>query len=173
MNNDKLPERIPGEECSETLRPVNPGAERWLNRPIKLLDHGFAYLVDCQGNDAAIAQAARVSYGKGTRKMSGNHGLIRYLFRRRHLTPFEMCELKFHCRMPIFVARQWVRHRTANLNEESLRYSIADSDMYVPEIDQICEQSSNNKQCRGSKFSLAQAKKIQDAIRKNNEDQYE
>lgn len=172
MKDDELPERISGEEASQTLRPANPGAELWLNRPMKLLNHGFVYLVDCQGNDAAIAQAARVSYGKGTKKMSGDNGLIRYLFRHRHLTPFEMCELKFHCRMPIFVARQWVRHRTAKLNEESLRYSIASSDMYEPEIDQICEQSSNNKQGRGVKISLTEARKIQEAIRRNNKQQF-
>ncbi len=172
MNEQELPQRISGDAISETTRPANAGAEQWLNRPIRRLNHGFVYLVDCQGNDAAIAQAARVSYGKGTKKMSGDHGLIRYLFRHKHLTPFEMVELKFHCRMPIFVARQWVRHRTANLNEESLRYSVASSDMYVPEIDQICEQSSNNKQGRGAKFSTVQAKRIQSAIRKNNERQF-
>ncbi len=173
MNDNELPERIFAEESSQTQRPANPGAEKWLHRPIKSLNHGFIYLLDCQGNDAEIAQAARVSYGKGTKKVSGDHGLVRYLFRHRHLGPFEMCELKFHCRMPIFVARQWVRHRTANLNEESLRYSVASSDMYVPEIDQICEQSSNNKQGRGGKFSLDHAKEIQETIRKNNTAQYE
>ena len=100
---------------------------------IKCLDKGFVRLVDSMGGDDAIVQAARVSYGKGTSKLSQDRGLIRYLMRHRHSTPFEMVEFKFHCKMPIFVARQWVRHRTANINEYSLRYSEARDEFYYPD----------------------------------------
>lgn len=115
---------------------------------IKCLDHGFVRLVDHMGGDDAIVQAARVSYGKGTKKVSQDRGLIRYLMRHRHTTPFEMVEFKFHCKMPIFVARQWVRHRTANINEYSLRYSEAGNDFYIPENEDILFQSATNKQGR-------------------------
>lgn len=103
------------------------------DREIKVLDHGFVRVVDLMGSDAAIVQAARVSYGTGTKQTSEDRGLIRYLMRHRHSTPFEMCELKLHVKLPIFVARQWVRHRTANINEYSARYSILDKEYYVPD----------------------------------------
>ena len=119
------------------------------NGSIKCLDKGFVRLVDSMGGDNAIVQAARVSYGKGTTKKSQDRGLIRYLMRHRHSTPFEMVEFKFHAKMPIFVARQWVRHRTANINEYSLRYSEARDDFYFPEFENIKFQSSINKQGRG------------------------
>ena len=112
---------------------------------IKCLDKGFVRLVDSMGGDDAIVQAARVSYGKGTSKVSQDRGLIRYLMRHRHTTPFEMVEFKFHCKMPIFVARQWVRHRTANINEYSGRYSEMSSDYYVPEPAYLKKQSNTNK----------------------------
>ena len=115
---------------------------------IKCLDKGFVRLVDSMGGDDAIVQSARVSYGKGTSKVSQDRGLIRYLMRHRHSTPFEMVEFKFHCKMPIFVARQWVRHRTANINEYSLRYSEARDEFYIPKSDQIEFQSAMNKQGR-------------------------
>jgi len=115
---------------------------------IKCLDQGFIRLVDSMGSDAAIVQAARVSYGKGTTKLNRDKALIRYLLRHRHSTPFEMVELKFHAKMPIFVARQWVRHRTANINEYSLRYSEAQHDFYIPEMQAIHFQSQFNKQGR-------------------------
>lgn len=115
---------------------------------IKCLDKGFVRLVDSMGGDDAIVQAARVSYGKGTSKVSQDRGLIRYLMRHRHTTPFEMVEFKFHCKMPIFVARQWVRHRTANINEYSLRYSEARDEFYYPSPEHIQFQSSTNKQGR-------------------------
>ena len=115
---------------------------------IKCLDKGFVRLVDAMGGDDAIVQAARVSYGKGTAKVSQDRGLIRYLMRHRHTTPFEMVEFKFHCKMPIFVARQWVRHRTANINEYSLRYSEARDEFYFPEPENIQFQSALNKQGR-------------------------
>lgn len=114
----------------------------------KCLDKGFIRLVDSMGNDDAIVQAARVSYGKGTTKLNRDKALIRYLLRHRHSTPFEMVELKFHAKMPIFVARQWVRHRTANINEYSLRYSEAQHDFYIPEEKDIHFQSKFNKQGR-------------------------
>ena len=120
---------------------------------IKCLDKGFVRLVDSMGGDNAIVQAARVSYGKGTTKKSQDRGLIRYLMRHRHSTPFEMVEFKFHAKMPIFVARQWVRHRTANINEYSLRYSEARDDFYFPEFENIKFQSSINKQGRGNQVS--------------------
>ena len=115
---------------------------------IKCLDKGFVRLVDSMGGDDAIVQAARVSYGKGTSKLSQDRGLIRYLMRHRHTTPFEMVEFKFHCKMPIFVARQWVRHRTANINEYSLRYSEARDEFYFPNPEHIQFQSALNKQGR-------------------------
>ena len=115
---------------------------------IKCLDRGFVRLVDSMGGDDAIVQAARVSYGQGTSKVSQDRGLIRYLMRHRHSTPFEMVEFKFHCKMPIFVARQWVRHRTANINEYSLRYSEARDEFYHPDPEQIQFQSALNKQGR-------------------------
>ena len=113
-------------EANTTRRPVSPGIEAALFTPHPVLDHGFVRVVDYMGDDAAIVQAARVSYGRGTRRVSEDAGLIRYLMRHRHSTPFEMCEIKFHVKLPIFVARQWIRHRTANVNEISARYSVLD-----------------------------------------------
>jgi thymidylate synthase (FAD) len=128
---------------------------------IKCLDNGFVRLVDSMGGDDAIVQAARVSYGKGTSKVSQDRGLIRYLMRHRHTTPFEMVEFKFHCKMPIFVARQWVRHRTANINEYSLRYSEARDDFYIPKKEHIQFQSALNKQGRMGEVSDELKKKVQ------------
>ena len=119
---------------------------------IKCLDKGFVRLVDSMGGDDAIVQAARVSYGKGTSKVSQDRGLIRYLMRHRHTTPFEMVEFKFHCKMPIFVARQWVRHRTANINEYSGRYSIMSDEFYLPAEKDVHEQSKQNNQGRGTEL---------------------
>ncbi|MDO9383686.1 MAG: FAD-dependent thymidylate synthase [Hyphomicrobiaceae bacterium] len=107
--------------------------EQLVNREIKVLDHGFVRVVDLMGSDAAVVQAARVSYGKGTKKTTEDRGLIRYLMKHRHSTPFEMCEIKLHVKLPIFVARQWVRHRTANINEYSARYSLLDKEFYLPD----------------------------------------
>ena len=127
---------------------------------IKCLDKGFVRLVDSMGGDDAIVQAARVSYGKGTSKVSQDRGLIRYLMRHRHTTPFEMVEFKFHCKMPIFVARQWVRHRTANINEYSLRYSEARDEFYYPDPAQIQYQSALNKQGRAGKVPKKLTNKV-------------
>ncbi len=126
----------------------NERAEAVLNKEFKVLDHGFVRLVDYMGGDAAIVQAARVSYGEGTKKVSEDRALIRYLFRHRHTSPFEMVEFKFHVKLPIFIARQWIRHRTANVNEYSGRYSVMKSEFYVPEPEHIRYQSTVNKQGR-------------------------
>src|SRR5499427_6776202 len=120
-------------ETRPTRRATVPALEDILYEPIPVLDHGFVRVIDYMGDDAAIVQAARVSYGKGTKKISEDRGLINYLLRHRHTTPFEMCEIKFHVKLPIFVARQWIRHRTANVNEYSARYSILDREFYVPD----------------------------------------
>ena len=132
-----------------TLRAVAPALEEILYAPQPVLDHGFIRVVDYMGDDAAIVQAARVSYGKGTRKISQDEGLIRYLMRHRHTSPFEMCEIKLHVKLPIFVARQWIRHRTANVNEYSARYSILDKEFYTPAPEQLAVQSASNRQGRG------------------------
>lgn len=121
----------------------------------RILDHGFIGLLEVMGSDDSIDQAARVSYGKGTRKVSELSGLINYLMRHNHTTPFEMVEFKFHVKMPIFVARQWVRHRTANINEYSARYSILDKEYYIPEPDQMCPQSFSNNQGREEEITIA------------------
>ena len=128
---------------------------------VKCLDKGFVRLVDSMGGDDAIVQSARVSYGKGTSKVSQDRGLIRYLMRHRHTTPFEMVEFKFHCKMPIFVARQWVRHRTANINEYSLRYSEARDEFYYPDPDNIEFQSALNKQGRMGEVDPELKEKVQ------------
>ena len=110
----------------ETRRPTVSELEEIMFKPLPVLDHGFVRIIDYMGDDAAIVQAARVSYGKGTTKVSDDAGLLNYLLRHRHSTPFEMCEIKYHIKLPIFIARQWIRHRTANVNEYSARYSVLD-----------------------------------------------
>ena len=159
-------ERCEPIKCASELtkRPVNKGAEKWLGEVIPVLDHGFIYLVDYMGNDQSIEQAARVSYGRGTRKISQTRELIRYLLREEHTGPFEMVEHKYHAKMPLFVARQWVRHRTASLNEMSGRYSILDKEFYIPENDVIGSQSSKNRQGRGKVFDLEQANKVKELL---------
>jgi len=134
------------------------------NDAIKCLDKGFVRLVDSMGGDDAIVQAARVSYGQGTSKVSQDRGLIRYLMRHRHTTPFEMVEFKFHCKMPIFVARQWVRHRTANINEYSLRYSEARDEFYFPDPEHIQFQSALNKQGRAGEVPTELKQKVLDSF---------
>ena len=134
---------------SNIKRTSLPVLDEQLGEPIEVLDHGFVRLVDYMGDDSAIVQAARVSYGAGTKKTSEDRGLIRYLMRHRHTTPFEMCEIKIHAKMPLFVARQWVRHRTANINEYSARYSEMPEEFYCPELEQISGQDQKNRQSRG------------------------
>src|SRR5689334_3188762 len=136
-------------ETRQTRRATVPALEEVLYTPLPVLDHGFVRVVDYMGDDGAIVQAARVSYGRGTRKVSEDRGLIHYLMRHRHSTPFEMCEIKLHVKLPIFVARQWIRHRTANVNEYSARYSILDNEFYLPAPAQLAAQSSSNRQGRG------------------------
>lgn len=160
-------------QVSETKRPVNPGAEKWMGEVVPVLDHGFIYMVDYMGDDVAIEQAARVSYGWGTRSVSQTEGLIRYLDRHRHTSPFEMGELKFHAKLPISVARQWVRHRTASLNEYSARYSILSKEFYIPDADSINIQSTNNKQGRGAAVSAEEAALVQKVFSDNAERNYE
>lgn len=149
----------------ETLRPSVPALEALLYTALPVLDHGFVRVIDYMGDDAAIVQAARVSYGRGTKKVSEDRGLIRYLMRHRHSTPFEMCEIKFHVKLPIFVARQWIRHRTANVNEISARYSILDKEYYIPAPRQLAAQSAVNRQGRGDLIEGEQAKAVLDLLR--------
>lgn len=157
---------------SETRRPTVTALDEMLHTALPVLDHGFVRVVDYMGNDAAIVQAARVSYGKGTRRLSEDRGLIRYLMRHWHTTPFEMCELKLHVKLPIFVARQWIRHRTANVNEYSARYSILDREFYIPEADQIAPQSTTNKQGRAEPSTGDAAEAIRTLLQKDSETAY-
>ena len=136
-------------ETRPTRRATVPALEEILYEPLPVLDHGFVRVIDYMGDDGAVVQAARVSYGRGTRRVSEDRGLINYLMRHRHTTPFEMCEIKYHVKLPIFVARQWIRHRTANVNEYSARYSILDNEFYVPAPQHLAAQATSNRQGRG------------------------
>ena len=138
-----------------------------------VLDHGFVRVVDYMGDDTSIVQSARVSYGKGTKKVSTDSGLIKYLMRHRHSTPFEMCEIKYHIKLPIFIARQWIRHRTANVNEYSARYSIMDKEFYVPERENLAAQSTNNRQGRGELINGKQADNILKILKEDAERNYQ
>ena len=142
-----------------------PAMDNILGHAFGVLDHGFVRVIDYMGDDAAIVQAARVSYGSGTREVSDDRGLIRYLMRHWHSTPFEMCEIKLHVKLPVFVARQWIRHRTANVNEYSARYSILDREFYIPEAEQMAMQSTDNKQGRGAVLSGPEAWAVQQILR--------
>jgi thymidylate synthase (FAD) len=153
------------ETMTPTRRASVPALEELLYEPIPVLDHGFVRVVDYMGDDAAIVQAARVSYGKGTRKITNDRGLIRYLMRHRHTTPFEMCEIKFHVKLPVFVARQWIRHRTANVNEYSARYSILDREFYIPQPEQLAAQSAANRQGRGEVLEGEEAERVLQLLR--------
>ena len=144
----------------QTLRAVSDGMERHLYRALPVLDHGFVRVIDYMGDDAAIVQAARVSYGAGTKHVSNDEGLIRYLMRHWHSTPFEMCEIKLHVKLPVFVARQWIRHRTANVNEYSARYSILDREFYIPAPDALAAQSTVNNQGRGAVLQGEEAERV-------------
>ncbi len=152
------------EQSFQTRRPTVPALEERLYLPIPCLDHGFVRLVDYMGDDSAVVQAARVSYGKGTKAVSTDRGLIRYLLRHRHTTPFEMCEIKFHVKLPIFVARQWIRHRTANVNEYSARYSVLDHEFYMPAEEHLAAQSKSNRQGRDALITGSQAMETLRAI---------
>ncbi|CUK01378.1 Thymidylate synthase ThyX [Shimia thalassica] len=148
-----------------TLRVVSDGIEKHLYKAIPVLDHGFVRVIDYMGDDAAICQAARVSYGKGTKSVQNDEGLIRYLMRHWHSTPFEMCEIKLHVKLPVFVARQWIRHRTANVNEYSARYSILDREFYIPAPEHINAQSVVNNQGRGEVLSPEQTAQVLEVLK--------
>jgi thymidylate synthase (FAD) len=150
-----------------TRRTTVPALEERLYEPMPCLDHGFVRAVDYMGDDAAVVQAARVSYGKGTKQKRQDRGLIRYLMRHRHTTPFEMCELKLHVKLPIFVARQWIRHRTANVNEYSARYSVMDREFYLPRPEDLAVQSKNNKQGRADALTPEQAQQVLDLLKRD------
>ena len=152
-------------QSQTTLRTVSPGMESHLYTAYPVLDHGFVRVIDYMGDDAAICQAARVSYGKGTKSVQNDEGLIRYLMRHWHSTPFEMCELKLHVKLPVFVARQWIRHRTANVNEYSARYSILDREFYIPAPDKVAAQSVVNNQGRGEVLTGTEAVQVLEILK--------
>ena len=172
MNMENDTPQTPEQEIAElratttpTLRATAPGMEQHLYTINPVLDHGFVRVIDYMGDDAAITQSARVSYGKGTKAVSNDEGLIRYLMRHWHSTPFEMCEVKFHVKLPVFVARQWIRHRTANVNEYSARYSILDREFYIPAVEDLAAQSTTNNQGRGDTLEGAEAQRVLDYLR--------
>ena len=146
--------------------------EKILYEAIPVLDHGFIRVVDYMGDDTSIVQSARVSYGKGTKQVSTDNGLIKYLMRHWHSTPFEMCEIKYHVKLPIFIARQWIRHRTANINEYSARYSILDKEFYLPEPKHLAAQSKSNRQGRGDVIEGDQAKQVLELLKNDAERTY-
>ena len=160
-------------QSNKTKRVSSPELENILYEAIPALDHGFVRVVDYMGDDTSIVQAARVSYGKGTKQVSTDAGLIKYLMRHWHSTPFEMCEIKYHIKLPIFIARQWIRHRTANVNEYSARYSILDKEFYLPSENHLAAQSSINRQGRGDVIKGDQAKEVLNLLKEDAERTYE
>jgi thymidylate synthase (FAD) len=152
-------------QSATTRRAVAPGLEDILYQALPVLDHGFVRVIDYMGDDGAVVQAARVSYGRGTRNVRSDAGLINSLLRHRHTTPFEMCEIKYHVKLPIFVARQWIRHRTANVNEYSARYSILDNEFYIPAPEHLAAQSTSNRQGRGRVLEGEEASRVLDLLR--------
>jgi thymidylate synthase (FAD) len=156
----------------DTRRATVSAMEALLYQPIPVLDHGFIRVIDYMGDDAAVVQAARVSYGAGTKKVREDAGLINYLMRHRHTSPFEMCEVKLHAKMPIFVAREWVRHRLANLNETSARYSILDNEFYMPSPEQLGTQSRSNRQGRGETLTGPESARVLEILREDAERSY-
>ena len=159
-------------EANVTRRVTSPGLEQILYEVLPVLDHGFVRVLDYMGDDGAVVQAARVSYGKGTRKVREDQGLINYLMRHRHSTPFEMCEIKYHVKLPIFVARQWIRHRTANVNEYSARYSILDREFYVPKPEHMAAQANRNRQGRGDVLTGEDNARVLDLLRQDAQQAY-
>ncbi|TMM50873.1 FAD-dependent thymidylate synthase [Sulfitobacter sabulilitoris] len=157
----------------QTLRATAPGMEAHLYTAHPVLDHGFVRVIDYMGDDAAICQAARVSYGKGTKSVQNDEGLIRYLMRHWHSTPFEMCEIKLHVKLPVFVARQWIRHRTANVNEYSARYSILDREFYIPAPEHVNAQSVVNNQGRGGVLEGEEAARVLDILKADSNRAYD
>ena len=165
---------IAGERAGSrpTRRATVAALEDILYEALPVLDHGFVRVIDYMGDDGAIVQAARVSYGRGTRRVSEDKGLINYLMRHRHTTPFEMCEIKYHVKLPIFVARQWIRHRTANVNEYSARYSILDNEFYLPAPENLAAQATTNRQGRGAVLDGEAARHVLDLLRADAERAY-
>ena len=159
-------------EKTKTSRVTAPELEAVLYQPIEVLDHGFVRVIDYMGDDSSVVQSARVSYGKGTKKISNDKGLIKYLMRHRHSTPFEMCEIKFHIKLPIFIARQWIRHRTANVNEYSARYSILDKEFYIPSAENLAAQSQINNQGRGDALTDDEASNVIQILKNDAEQTY-
>ena len=159
-------------QANNTKRVTAHELEKVLYEAIPILDHGFIRVVDYMGDDTSIVQAARVSYGKGTKKVSTDSGLIKYLMRHWHSTPFEMCEIKYHVKLPIFIARQWIRHRTANVNEYSARYSILDKEFYLPAPEHLAAQSKINRQGRGDVLEGEKAKQVLDLLKGDAEQTY-
>ena len=158
---------------NKTKRVTVSALENILFEAIPILDHGFVRVIDYMGDDTSIVQAARVSYGKGTKKVSTDSGLIKYLMRHWHSTPFEMCEIKYHIKLPIFIARQWIRHRTANVNEYSARYSILDKEFYLPDTKHLAAQSKNNRQGRGDIIEGDQANEVLNLLKNDAERTYD
>ena len=158
-----------------TIRPVSPELEEILYHPLEVLDHGFVRVVDYMGNDSSVVQAARVSYGSGTKKINADTALINYLIAHRHTTPLEMCEIKFHIKLPIFVARQWIRHRTASVNEYSARYSIMEDEFYIPKAQNLSAQSKINHQGRDETKVLneQEQKMVLDILKKDSTNSYQ
>ena len=158
-----------------TIRPVSPELEDILYHPFEVLDHGFVRVVDYMGNDSSVVQAARVSYGSGTKKINADTALINYLIAHRHTTPLEMCEIKFHIKLPIFVARQWIRHRTASVNEYSARYSIMEDEFYIPKAQHLSAQSKINHQGRDETKVLneQEQKMVLDILKKDSTNSYQ
>jgi len=156
-----------------TLRATSPGMEAHLYKAHQVLDHGLVRVIDYMGDDAAICQAARVSYGKGTKSVQNDEGLIRYLMRHWHSTPFEMCEVKLHVKLPVFVARQWIRHRTANVNEYSARYSILDREFYIPDAEHLAAQSVINNQGRGEALTGDEAARVLQYLKDDSDTAYD
>lgn len=166
LTDEQRAEILLAREASQpTRRATVPALEAMLFEAVPVLDHGFVRVVDYMGDDAAVVQAARVSYGRGTRKVTEDAGLIGYLLRNRHTTPFEMAEIKYHVKLPIFVARQWIRHRMASVNEISARYSILDREFYLPEPEQVAAQSAVNRQGRGGSLPAEQAAAVIELLR--------
>ena len=165
----QYPHDLQADATHEIKRASSPFMDSILGHSFPVLDHGFVRVIDYMGVDASIPEAARLSYGKGTTKTSNDPGLINYLMRHHHTSPFEMCEIKVHVKLPVFVARQWIRHRTANVNEYSARYSILDREFYIPEPDRMAAQSTVNNQGSGAILNADQAKELREwMIRESN-----
>src|SRR4051794_8121870 len=160
-------------ERFETRRATVAALEEVLFTALPVLDHGFVRVIDYMGDDAAVVQAARVSYGRGTRKVNEDRGLIRYLMRHLHTTPFEMPAIKLHVKLPIFVARQWIRHRTASVNEYSARYSVLDREFYIPEPEHLAAQSNTNRQGRGDVLQPEEASQVLAILREDSGRNYD